>query len=381
MAFRADKDALLARADALQREKDRLEASLDSATEERDELRASLAAHEKQLAKLKAKLARYEAKEQGAGASKATPAAVMVAVLVALAAGAVMVVLSKAAPTPPPPEPPPAPAVAEPPPPPPPEPVPVAAVPMPDPAEVRVAQLLLLRGCLDETDLELRSLTADEHAARFKNQLGRTIDACETPLRRVLVDGLVVEGVEAQVAAYVDALGAWRPVVVELVRYYKEEDYKDDRRARERELRPEHDRLRAAYMTASDELRAALAPVLAADREAQIAAARADGQDQRADMLELGGLTAAFIDAVVAPEASLPDIEARLEAMSAFRRAHPELERQADLIGGVFKHAKELVREMRSKKTVRLDGHRRFVFGFVAGYYRSSRLGARLPRR
>lgn len=94
MAFRDDRDALLARTDSLQRENDQLERDLANAAGERDELRRSLAHNQKELAALRKKLARLE---RPAGASPHARLTLIVGLVAMLVMGAVVwVILSRA---------------------------------------------------------------------------------------------------------------------------------------------------------------------------------------------------------------------------------------------------------------------------------------------
>ncbi|HUH02548.1 MAG TPA: hypothetical protein VML75_11155, partial [Kofleriaceae bacterium] len=252
MAFRSDRDALLARADALQREHDRLEHELSGAASERDELRAALAKNEKELVRLRRKVAPTPA--DLAHRAQKTKILVAVAAAVIVVAVGLVAALSVGTAKIEPPEQPRA-AVAQ-----------AAVAPQPvappvvDLAETKENQLDRLRSCLTGADLDLRGFAVGP-GTRSDPMLLQRLEGCEERLRAILANAGPVESFLPTVEAYADAFAAWRALAMQLMRYYGEDDDKDDANARGRALHADLDPRRAAAIAASDELRARAAPL------------------------------------------------------------------------------------------------------------------------
>lgn len=355
MAFRDDRDALLARADALQREHDRLEHELEGAASERDELRAALAKNERELAKLRKKVAPDAAQQQH------RKRLVLIAGLAVLA-GLLVVLFSTG--TGKPEEPSPAPKQ------------PASLVASSSSAEAselgrRQTQLNVLWVCLTGADLDMRALELRPGIHRDRDLLSR-LESCDEHLQAILATDVVIDGVASAVRAYAEAFAAWRVPAAKLQRYYAEGDEKDDDNALGSALGAELDQRRGTAIAASDELRARVMPVFEDRRATLIASLKEGGNDAKVSRYELARHANDFISALIAPDATLPRIEAALAAMVAHRDAHPELD--SNPVGMFITLAKEIVRGLRAAGSTVMRARDLHEFRRLTAYYRMAAL-------
>ena len=327
MAYRNDKDALLVRAEALDRENERLEAELEAATGERDDLRGTVRANDRELAKLRKQLAKHDQPASRGGRNFALVGAVFGLIMV----GGVVAVLGLRAPsdaqptdnTP---------AVA-----------PTQAVDMPvmgSKATPKVADTIQrtalddvydVRGCLDVVDFTLRNilLMDDVNVRRlawsFDGRDNAAADTCAELLVDIEQDDAALPEMTNLIKAYRDTLAVLRPVVIELRRYYEEEDFADDQYAGATSLLATMRRDGAAFIAASDALRAAYLPVFTRLRDEQVAHI-VTSSPKREPLLRLAALATDLMDAIFATNPSVQRIDELMAAIATLRADNADLD-------------------------------------------------------
>lgn len=355
MAYRDDKDALLARAGALDRENKRLESELDSAEDERDDLRDKLAGNERELARLRKKLARHErTPDQMARRKKmlvfgAAAGMVVVGGVVAMVSSGAEkkkeevskpTVTDKAAiasrqtakthletPGPRAPE-----------------------APDYDPALAELNAVYTVRWCLDTVDFTMRNILLMDGV--IENRLPWEFDsrgeeagrACARNVKLVEEDG-ALEAIEPKLAAYREALSVLLPVVKELARYYEEEDFADDGYAGARTLVATLHREGATFRAASDALREGFLPIYHRVRAA-------DGETLRSNPAayvahQAAGNAVDLMDALFATELSFELVEQRMNAIAELRDANEGVDTDRAVM--FYKFAKRVFRSLRDQ--------------------------------
>ncbi|HUH02740.1 MAG TPA: hypothetical protein VML75_12165, partial [Kofleriaceae bacterium] len=93
----------------------------------------------------------------------------------------------------------------------------------------------------------------------------------------------------------------------------------------------------------------------------------AAGKESLARHYPLAELADAFIGSVIAPDATLEDIEATLAALVKLREAHPDLD--SSTVGSFFKFAKQLVRELRAAGRPTMSGPELHSFRMMTAYF------------
>lgn len=278
MAFRDDKEAAFARADALQRERDRLRAELDGANDERADLKQDLEARERELAKLRKRDAAADPERRARTAKLLAAVGAAVAGLVVVAA----VFLTAATPASSPP----------------------LATHAAAPANVSAPQhpaIDHLRWCLVGADIDVRMATY-ESPARPDSQARGRLRECDLQLGRLATNGTVPAHLAEAVRAYTSALTAWstRPAAA-----------------------PATTR---AFVVASDRLRNLAGPALVERRAELLAAARAQSATPGGAVYqEMIALADVFLDAVFASNPHRQRVEDALSAMVALAENEPSL--------------------------------------------------------
>jgi hypothetical protein len=202
-----------------------------------------------------------------------------------------------------------------------------------------LAQITAVRQCLDNGDLYLRLFLAAPADARRKDLLGHVRNCA------VMVDGIHDDGIARAATPYLQRLAELRPAVEELFAYFDSgAELHDTDGAKRRALEAAMAAHAAGWLATSDALRAAT--VEPYERAKAIGARRAVSQGGQLELLRFSAAAASFLDALVAPMATVEDCAAAAEAMNA---AHRDAGTQArgrwvDLIN----HARAIVEQLRA---------------------------------
>ncbi len=351
MAFRDDRDALLARSDALERENERLRDEGAAAAVERDRARKELVEVRARLAALEEQeVARQrEARREPRATNRLVPYAVGACVLSAGALAAVVLLSTARSPAH-------EPAIA----------VSAPAVTAVANTSAVTAQVERVRLCLDNADLYARVFLGDP-AARRKDLTGHVA---------VCVKSLADAGPPAlgdAATAYRDALAAFDPHLRKLFAYH-DTGQVEDAPGLAAELEAERGAAEQAWRQASAALRAAARAPYQAERARAAERAATSGQPGIVAFVRFGDAASTFADLLAGDRLDPVAIEAAVEALrearlAAGEHARPEMKRVID----AAEHVRGALAPVTAETTPRerRDARRRVAsatLGFACAY-------------